>query len=253
MAVRTFAAIDVGSFELELGIYEMTYKTGIRRIDHVRHVIALGKDTYSTGKISYELVEEMCQVLEEFVQIMKSYKVKDYRAYATSAMREAHNRQIILDQIRVRTGLTVRIISNSEQRFISYKAIAAKAAEFNKIIQKGTAIVDVGFGSAQLSLFDKDSLVTTQNLPLGTLRVRGLLARIPATVEEHKQHIEEIVDNELFTFRKMYLKDREITNLIGIGENILYIINRLDLNTYGDKVDAATMNRFYERDRKSVV
>ena len=247
MAVRTFAAIDVGSFELELGIYEMTYKTGIRRIDHVRHVIALGKDTYSTGKISYELVEEMCQVLEEFVQIMKSYKVKDYRAYATSAMREAHNRQIILDQIRVRTGLTVRIISNSEQRFISYKAIAAKAAEFNKIIQKGTAIVDVGFGSAQLSLFDKDSLVTTQNLPLGTLRVRGLLARIPATVEEHKQHIEEIVDNELFTFRKMYLKDREITNLIGIGENILYIINRLDLNTYGDKVDAATMNRFYER------
>ena len=58
MAVRTFAAIDVGSFELELGIYEMTYKTGIRRIDHVRHVIALGKDTYSTGKISYELVEE---------------------------------------------------------------------------------------------------------------------------------------------------------------------------------------------------
>ena len=124
MAVRTFAAIDVGSFELELGIYEMTYKTGIRRIDHVRHVIALGKDTYSTGKISYELVEEMCQVLEEFVQIMKSYKVKDYRAYATSAMREAHNRQIILDQIRVRTGLTVRIISNSEQRFISYKAIA---------------------------------------------------------------------------------------------------------------------------------
>lgn len=95
---------------------------------------------------------------------MKAYRVKDYRAYATSAMREAHNNQIILDQIRVRTGLNVRIISNSEQRFISYKAIAAKASEFNKIIQKGTAIVDVGFGSAQLSLFDKDSLVTTQNL-----------------------------------------------------------------------------------------
>ena len=46
MAIRTFAAIDVGSFELEMGIYEMSYKTGIRRVDHVRHVIALGKDTY---------------------------------------------------------------------------------------------------------------------------------------------------------------------------------------------------------------
>ena len=128
-----------------------------------------------------------------------------------------------------------------------HEAIAAKAGEFNKIIQKGTAIVDVGFGSAQLSLFDKDSLVTTQNLPLGTLRVRGLLANIPATVAEHREHIEEIVDNELFTFRKMYLKDREINNLIGIGENILYIINRMDLKAYGDRIDAAAMNRFYER------
>ena len=55
------------------------------------------------------------------------------------------------------------------------------------------------------------------------------------------------MDNELFTFRKMYLKDREINNLIGIGENILYIINRMDLKAYGDKIDAAAMNRFYDR------
>ncbi len=210
-------------------------------------MIALGKDTYSLGKISYDLVEEMCRVLEDFVQIMKTYRVKDYRAYATSAMREAHNNQIILEQIRVRTGLDVRIISNSEQRFISYKAIAAKAVEFNKIIQKGTAIIDVGFGSAQLSLFDKDALVTTQNLPLGTLRIRSLLSRIPATVRDHREQIEEIVDNELFTFRKMYLKDREISHLIGIGENILFLVRRMDRAVLGDKIDAVTMRRFYDR------
>ena len=43
--VRTFAAIDVGSFELEMGIYEISEKTGVRSIDHVKHMIALGKDT----------------------------------------------------------------------------------------------------------------------------------------------------------------------------------------------------------------
>ena len=162
MAIQTFAAIEIGSFELELGIYEISAKTGIHCVDTVRHVISLGSETFSKGKISYDMVEEMCSVLNDFVQIMNLYKVKDYRAYATSAMREARNNQIILDQIRVRTGIRVRIISNSEQRFISYKAIALKEAEFNRIIQKGTAIVDVGFGSAQLSLFDKDALVTTQ-------------------------------------------------------------------------------------------
>ena len=178
MAIQTFAAIDVGSFEVELGIYEISNKTGIRSIDHVRHVIALGRDSYGLGKISYEMVEELCQVLKEFSNIMKSYRVSAYTAYATSALREAKNNQIILDQILVRTGLEIKLISNSEQRFLSYKAIASKDHEFNTIIQKGTAIVDVGFGSMQLSLFDKDALVTTQNLPLGALKIRDLISRI---------------------------------------------------------------------------
>ncbi len=107
-----FAAIDVGSFALELGIYEISDKTGIRNVEHIRHVIALGSDTFSEGKISYDLVDEMCRVLEKFTETMKMYRVKDYRAYATTAMREAKNSRIILDQIRVRTGLEVHIISN---------------------------------------------------------------------------------------------------------------------------------------------
>ena len=61
----------VGSFELELGIYEISGKYGIREIDHLRHVLALGKDTYNDGKITYVLVDEMCQVLREFMEVMK--------------------------------------------------------------------------------------------------------------------------------------------------------------------------------------
>ena len=159
MAAHVFAAIDVGSFELELCIYEVLSKNEMRQIDHLRHMIPLGKDTYRTGKISYRLVEEMCQVLERFSQVMKAYKVEDFRAYATTAMREAQNNKIVLDQIKVRTGIEIRILSNSEQRFLGYKAIAMKEAEFQKIIQKGTAIADVSFGSMQISLFDKDRLV----------------------------------------------------------------------------------------------
>lgn len=99
MAVRMFAAIEIGSFALELGIYEISEKTGIRCVDHIRHVIALGSDTFSEGKISYGLADEMCSVLEDFTGIMKTYRVREYRAYGTTAMREAKNSQIILDQI----------------------------------------------------------------------------------------------------------------------------------------------------------
>ena len=247
--VRTFAAIDVGSFELELGIYEITDKNGVRAVDHIKHMIALGKDTYNEGKISYRLVEETCEVLKDFVRIMEGYQVSDYRAYATSAMREARNSQIVLEQIRVRTGIDVKVISNSEQRFISYKAIAAKDAEFQRTIQKGTAIVDVGFGSMQASLFDKDALVSTQNLPLGVLRLRELISHVKVSAELEQSLVMDLVDNELVTFRKMYLKDREVRNLIAIGEPILTLYYRAGAARRSDRVTKKEFDAFYERMR----
>ena len=86
-----------------------------------------------------------------------------------------------------RTGLKAKIISNSEQRFLTYKAIAGKDAGFNRMIQKGTATVDVGFGGMQITLFDKDALVTTQNLPLGVMRLRAFL-KPPAERQPGEPH-----------------------------------------------------------------
>ena len=247
MAAHIFAAIDVGSFELELCIYEVLSKNEMRQIDHLRHMIPLGKDTYRTGKISFQLIDEICQVLERFSQVMKAYRVEAFQAYATTAMREAKNNQIVLDQIKVRTGIPVRILSNSEQRFLGYKAIAMKEAEFQKIIQKGTAIADVSFGSMQLSLFDKDRLVATQNIPMGILKIREILGEIHVDNETERTIIEDLVDNELYAFKKMYLRDRDIKHLIGIGESILYVARDVLKGGRTDRITAAEFMAFYQR------
>ena len=65
MTYRIFGAIDVGSYEVNLKIYELSMKNGIRLLNHVRHRLDLGSDTYATGKIGTELVDELCQVLLE--------------------------------------------------------------------------------------------------------------------------------------------------------------------------------------------
>ena len=136
MAVKTFAAIDVGSYELAMKIFEISKRNGIKEIDCIRHSIELGTDTYNTGKISYERVDELCTVLNEFLKIMESYGVDDYKAYGTSAIRETENTLIILDQIKARTGIKVDVLSNSEQRFLDYKSIASKGEGFLQIIEK---------------------------------------------------------------------------------------------------------------------
>ncbi len=247
MASHIFAAIDVGSFELEMGIFEISNKNGIRKVDHIRHVIALGKDTYQNGKISYHMVEELCSVLGDFAEIMKGYRAEDYRAYATSAMREAINSQIVLDQIQVRTGISVRIIDNSEQRLLNYKAIAARGDKFDKNIKSRTAIADVGFGSMQISLFNESCLSSTENLPLGVLRIRSTLGDVDATLDKTRSLIEEIVENELSNYKKMYLKEEQVEHVIGIGENILYMFRYHDDGKPVDRISREEFESFFNQ------
>lgn len=220
MQYTVFAAIDIGSYELEMKIFELSKGKGMKEIDCIRHRLELGTDTYATGKVSAEKMEELCEVLQSFVTIMNSYKVNDYRAYATSAIREAKNRLILLDYLEHRTGLKIEVLSNSEQRFLDYKSIASQENEFNTIIQKGTAIVDVGGGSIQISLFDKDSLVTTQNIRIGNLRLRERVSRLEYTYGNVEQLIEELISSELMSFKKLFIKDREIKNVIVVGDYI---------------------------------
>ncbi len=242
--MKTFAAIDAGSFELSMKIFEISPKSGMHEIDHIRHRIDLGTETYATGKMAYERVDELCRYLNEFTKIMKGYKVSEYKAYGTSAIRETENTAIILDQIRQRTGINVEVLSNSEQRFLGYKAIAFKGEAFNKFIEKGTAIVDIGGGSIQISLFDKDKLVATQNMRLGVLRLREILSHLDVGKAQYDAILTEMISSQLSVFKKLYLKDRQITNIIVVDDYINALVQKKLLpDKVGDHVDVKTFQK----------
>ena len=144
MGVRTFAAIDVGSFELTIKIFEFSGKNGMREIDCVSRRLDLGSDTFAMGKISNEKMDELCRTLKDFADIMRAYRVESYKAYGTSAIRETENTTIVQDQIAQRTGIRVETLGNSEQRFLDYKSVASKGEIFRKIIEEKTAILEIG-------------------------------------------------------------------------------------------------------------
>ena len=218
MAVKTFAAIDLGSYELGLKIFEFSQKNKMKEIDHIRHSIDLGTDTYATGKISTERMDELCRILSDFSQIMKSYRVDGYKAYGTSAIRETKNTAIVKEQIKLRTGLDIDVLSNSEQRFLHYKAAAIKGERFEEFIKEGCAIVDIGGGSIQISLFENNSLVTTQNIRLGVLRAMDMLADLRPKARDLDGILRELIDNQLYVFKSLYLEGRAIKNLILIDD-----------------------------------
>ena len=244
--MKTFAAIDVGSYALELKIFEISTRNGIKEIDNVCYQLDLGTDSYATGKLGYDKLEELCRILKDFGRIMKQYKVDAYRAYGTSAIREIKNKMIVLDQIEQRTGIHIDTISNSEQRFLDYKSIACKETCLEEIMEKDTAVIDIGGGSIQLSLFENGTLVTTQNMKLGVLRLQESLNHLNARTSQYENLIDEMVSSQISVFKKLFLKDKSIKNLIVVDDYLSAIVDRKIAKMEGRVFDIPTAAQLME-------
>lgn len=219
MAYFTYGAIVVGSQEVSLKIYEISPKIGIRQIDYVNQYLDISKDAYSRRRIGMEQVEDICDTLIKYKDKLAEYNVKEVECKATSAIRSLENREMVIHQIKLRTGFDLQVPSNSEMRLLMYKGITLKKEDFNKIIAKNTAILDIGASSLQISLFDKQALSVTQNIRIGTLKTQDVLSKVEQNSLEYFSIVEEYIEYELNTFRSIYLKEKAIKNVIAIGDS----------------------------------
>lgn len=246
MAYKMFAAIYVGSSELGMKIYEISSKKTFKQVDGVSHIIELGKDTYSKGTLQIDTIASVCEILNGFKEKMKEYQVTDYRAYATSAVREADNTEVVLDAIKRNTGLLVKVLSNSEQRFINFSGLVAKYDNFHQVVSKNTAFVDIGAGSVQVSIFDKNNLVVTENIPIGAVRIRDYISMIGTKAGKLDKLLADYVENDITNFRNIYLNDKEIKNIIAVGEvanHVKRLIPDLDVS---EKIDRKQFENMYK-------
>ena len=226
MSAKLFAAIVIGSAETELRVYDFTSQHKMRQIDCVSSRLALGEDAYSRGVLDPAKVAKLCEILKEFKTIMEGYQVDSWRVCATSALREIRSSSITREYIEKQTGLKIRIISNSEQRFLDYKSIACESESFSEIIKSGTAIVDIGGNSMQISFFDNDKLVTTQNIRMGKISTRDHYLKAARNKKHFEGIVRELLEHELNGFAKLYQreKERQIKNLIVVDQDLQEIL-----------------------------
>lgn len=175
---KIFSAIELGSAAIIMKIAQMTKKDGVKVIDSVKYDITLGSEVYRGGRISSKTAEEICLCLERCKKLMEDYGAEDYACYATTAVREASNKDYLLDQIKIKCGLKVRIITAAEESFLHNKAFALSCDAFDDMIAMGTVIVDVNSGNTQVSYYDCGRLMFSQEMPIGALRALELMDKV---------------------------------------------------------------------------
>ena len=85
MRITTFAAIYVGSYEVSLKITEISAKRKIREIDLIRSRIGIGRNIYKHKKVETEVMEELCEILSEYEEIMKCLQIYADKGYSRNS------------------------------------------------------------------------------------------------------------------------------------------------------------------------
>lgn len=165
-----YAAIDVGSNAVRLliaGIIENNDSVSFKKITLIRVPVRLGDDAFLQKKISDNKATDLIKSMQAFRNLMDVYRVTDYMACATSAMREALNGQEVADRILAEAGIDLQIVHGESEAKIIY----ASHAEVNIDKSKNYLYIDVGGGSTELSLFSNGELLASQSFNLGTIRI----------------------------------------------------------------------------------
>lgn len=198
---RTVAVIDVGATAVRMQVAEISVDGTVRPLESLQRAVHLGKDTFTTGVIQPSTTDECVAILQSFRRTMKEYGVTQpgqIRAVATSAVREAENREAFLDRIYMTTQINVEAIEGAEENRLTYIAVHDLFQKDAKLRNKDVAIVEVGGGSTEL-IFVRDGRVTFSNTyRLGALRMRETLETYRASAERSRallgQHIQRTVD-----------------------------------------------------------
>jgi len=194
MKRQLIAAIDVGSHAIRMKIGEIKIDGTFKELENFRKLISMGHDTFTTGQVCFDTVERVCEMLMVFKQIMNDYDVKIYKALATSAIREASNRDYIVDQIKLKTELELKVLSNSEEQYLTHKAVKYALKNYETIINEGAVIVVVGAGSIQVTTYKDGHLTSSHNVKMGALRVKEVLAEIELSSLKYQDILNEYID-----------------------------------------------------------
>lgn len=197
-------AIDIGSNAVRLQITNVIRygdSTTFKKLQFIRFPLRLGTDVFTLKRISEPRVEDFVKLMHAFKVMLDLYKVDEYYACATSAMRESSNGQDIVDRVSREVGIKINIISGDEE-----------AEMINRVIQfhlgDGFFLhIDVGGGSTELNIYQGYVKTDAHSFPIGSVRMLNEKA--------HKQ-----AWDELYGWIEDHIPPNTEVLAIGTGGNI---------------------------------
>ena len=206
-----FAAADIGSNALRFQLAEVEEPGSYRIIEQDREPIRLGHQVFQTGLLSDESVKSALQALQRFKKSADRYEVREFKAVATSALREASNGEAFITKAK-EAGVVLEVISGEEEaRLISLGIMTGLRFD----VPLGL-FVDIGGGSLEVTLANQTNTFCLFSLPLGAVRLTERFIKTDPPAQKELKNLLRFVDDRMRAMAKR-VKREKFTMAFGSG------------------------------------
>jgi len=232
MKIKRYAAIDVGSNAVRIlitNVVSYKKKTVFLKNALVRVPIRLGQDAFTSGKISDKNIKRMIKSMKAFKLLMEVHGVKDYLAFATSALRDAENGPYLVEKVLKKSGIKIEIIDGKKEA-----KIISNTNVFDTINKEKTFLyVDIGGGSTEFSILINGKRNQSKSFKIGTVRLLN-------------SKVEQITLDEAEAWVRRHTLMHEKIYLLGTGGNINKLHNIANIND-NSPLSYLTLNALYNQ------
>ncbi len=165
-----FAAIDIGSNAVRLLIADVIEKEddlSIKKLSLTRVPLRLGASVFDTGKISGSKAKKLAKTMKAFRYLIDVYNVKNFRACATSAMREASNSLEVKEKVKAYSGIDIEVINGQTEANLIFSTFKTQKLD----PETDYLYIDVGGGSTEITLLKEGRRVRARSFKIGTVRM----------------------------------------------------------------------------------
>lgn len=214
------AAIDVGSNAVRLAIGSFDREHKLTTVESFREPLRLGQDVFTTGTISEQSLERLVATLREFKQITERHGVSKVRAVATSACREAANRDLVVRRVRERAGMNLEIIQGIEEARLIARAVLSKVEMRRKL----GLLIDIGGGSLEISLVNDGDVILSDSVKMGAVRLLQILEARKKSAKVFQRLVRDYAQG-LRRQLKKELGTRKVSICVGTGGNLESLVD----------------------------
>jgi len=246
---KRVAVIDIGSNSVRMVIYEKTSRFAFHLVYEEKSKVRISENAYSNnGELQVVPMQRTFNALRDFVQIAESFKTRKTLCVATSALRDAPNKQEFVNKVKNRLKLNIKVISGEKEAYFGAIACANLLPEQQKALS-----IDIGGGSTELAYIDDKNVSHTTSLKLGTVRLKELYFdsnNINGAIEYIDEQLKNIPNQEINTLIGIGGTFRAISSAIMIQSK--YPLNKIHAYSYGVKVFSKFINKVLSSDENKL-